>query len=247
MVQIMRWALAAGATGLLSVPSDVEAEVVQVHKFLAHGNASTTDEWHAQQTQLMGAEGKILGEATGKGKHDAKTKAADKAAVEKLVALLKEWGTAQDARMAVANAHYEATEFAGLAQDLYERRNLGKATEAAVLRRKEYAELPILKDLDPDSKTPLFQQVLDWMQARGMPSPGVHKAEDHTERGKSLKAVKDKVHAMYADLAKAAERADPAVKPQVEKALAAAKAAHNVKDELQALAEVPKLLRGHGM
>ena len=33
---------------------------------------------------------------------------------------------------------------------------------------------------------------------------------------------------MYADLAKAAERADPAVKPQVEKALAAAKAAHNV-------------------
>merc|ERR1719159_242248 len=92
---------------------DVDALASEVHAFLRDGESKTLAEWHAEQAHLMEVEKQILTDAKAQA-GDPKAKAAGKHAVEMLVGLLKEWGTAQDARMAGAKQHMDEVELQGV-------------------------------------------------------------------------------------------------------------------------------------
>merc|ERR1719301_89538 len=100
----------AGARSLLrGAPVDVDALATEVHAFIKAGDSKTLAEWHTEQAHLMAVEKQILTDAKAQA-GDPKAKAAGKHAVETLVGLLKEWGTAQDARMAGAKQHMDEVE-----------------------------------------------------------------------------------------------------------------------------------------
>jgi hypothetical protein len=137
-----------------------------------------------------------------------------------------------------------------LAEGLYQRRNLPMETQAAFSRREEFEGLPVLPALGgkggngaANVSAPMYQQVADWMVAKGYPAPELRGAEDKTFRGKKLAEIKKQVHGMLDVLTTAAKSAPPAVRKELEKSLATARSAHNVKDELDALQKAVPLLR----
>jgi hypothetical protein len=221
---------------VFAAPVSVKDLGNELHTFLSKPEGKSAADWHAMQAKLMAAEKDILSDAK-----SVKTQ-QNKEAVEGLVGLLKEWGEAQSKREVDAKKHMELGSLNDLAQGLYERRTLPKETQAAYLKRKDFQGLPVLKDLKPGD-APLYEQVSTWMTAHGYAAPVVHGAHDNTERGKKLDAIKAKVKDMEETFTAAAATLDPAARPQVEAALAKAKAAHNVKDELTALSAAVPLLK----
>jgi hypothetical protein len=227
-----------------AAPEDVQELSKEVHAFLSSAENKTTDEWHNMQALLMKKETDILAEA------GAKKTAKNGEAIQSLVALLKEWGTAQASRATNAKQRMDKASVQDLAQGLFQRRNLPIETQAAFTRREEFTGLPVLAALPgakengtANASEPMYQQVADWMVAKGYPTPEFHGAEDRGFRGKKLAEIKKQVGGMLDALTSAAKSAPPAVRKELEASLATARNAHNVKDELDALQKAVPLLR----
>jgi hypothetical protein len=230
------------APALGAAPEDVKELAKEVHAFLASAESKTTDDWHKMQAHLMEKEKTMLA-AVG-----TKKTAANQEAVKSLVALLKEWEAAQGSRAQSAKQRMDKASLQDLAQGLYQRRNLPIETQAAFTRRDEFKDLPVLPALAGENGThnasaPMYQEVADWMVAKGYPSPELRNAEDRTARGKKLADIKKQVGGMLDALTTAAKSAPPAVRKELEASLATARGAHNVKDELDALQKAVPLFR----
>merc|ERR1719326_1344184 len=233
------------APALGAAPEEVQELSKEVHAFLGSRENKTTDDWHKMQAHLMEKETDILAAA------GAKKTAKNAEAIQTLVALLKEWGAAQGSRATDAKQRMDRASLQDLAQGLYQRRNLPIETQAAFTRRQEFEGLPVLPALRGASagngtanvSAPMYQQVADWMVAKGYPSPELHGAEDKTFRGKKLAEIKKQVNGMLDVLTTAAKSAPPSVRKELEQSLATARNAHNVKDELDALQKAVPLLR----
>jgi hypothetical protein len=227
-----------------AVPEDVQDLAKEVHAFLGSAENKTSDDWHKMQARLMKEETDILGAA------GAKKTAKNAEAIQTLVALLKEWEAAQGSRASDAKKRMDKASLQDLAQGLYQRRNLPIETQAAYTRRDEFTGLPVLAALrgagenaTGNVSAPMYQQVADWMVAKGYPSLEFHGAEDRGARGKKLAEIKKQVHGMLDVLTTAAKSAPPAVRKELEASLETARSAHNVKDELDALQKAVPLLR----
>jgi hypothetical protein len=226
------------------VPEEVQELAKEVHAFLGSAENKTSDDWHKMQARLMKEETDILGAA------GAKKTAKNGEAIQTLVGLLKEWEAAQGSRATDAKQRMDRASLQDLAQGLYQRRSLPVETQSAFTRRDEFQGLPVLPALHgaggngtANVSAPLYQQVADWMVAKGYPSPEFHDAEDRGFRGKKLAEIKKQVHGMLDVLTTAAKSAPPAVRKELEQSLATARNAHNVKDELDALQKAVPLLR----
>merc|ERR550537_2128882 len=156
----------------------------------------------------------------------AKKTAKNGEAIQSLVALLKEWGAAQASRATNAKQRMDKASVQDLAQGLYQRRALPIETQAAFTRREEFTDLPVLASLRGAGENgtapsePMYQQVADWMTAKGYPTPEFHGAEDRGVRGKKLAEIKKQVHGMLDVLTTAAKSAPPAVRKEREQSLA---------------------------
>jgi hypothetical protein len=227
-----------------AVPEDVQALAKEVHAFLGSVDGKTTDDWHKMQAELMKKETDILGAA------GAKKNAKNAEAIQSLVGLLKEWEVAQGSRATDAKKRMDKASLKDLAEGLYKRKDLPLETQASFTKREEFKDLPVLdairgaeKNGTANASAPMYQQVVDWMNAKGYPAPELHGAEDRGVRGKKLAEIKKQVHQMLDVLTTAAKSAPPVVRKELEDELAAARSAHNVKDELDALQKAVPLLR----
>jgi hypothetical protein len=227
-----------------AAPEEVQELAKEVHAFLGSAENKTSDDWHNMQARLMKEETDILAGA------GAKKTAKNAEAVQTLITLLKEWEVAQGSRATDAKQRMDKASLKDLAEGLYQRRSLPIETQAAFTRRDEFKGLPILTSLrgvggngTANVSAPLYQQVADWMVAKGYPCPEFHGAEDRGVRGKKLAEIKKQVHGMLDVLTTAAKAAPPAVRKELEQELATARNAHNVKDELDALQHAVPLLR----
>jgi hypothetical protein len=229
------------APALAAVPDEVQDLAKEVHAFLGSAENKTSDDWHTMQARLMKEETDILGAA------GAKKTAKNAEAIQTLVGLLKEWEAAQGSRATNAKKRMDKASLQDLAEGLYQRRSLPMETQAAFTRRDEFQGLPVLSAIGGNGtanvSAPMYQQVADWMVAKGYPAPELHGAVDRTARGKKLAEIKTQVSGMLDVLTTAAKSAPPAVRKELEKSLATARSAHNVKDELDALQKAVPLLR----
>jgi len=227
------------APAFAAAPDEVQELAKEVHAFLGSAENKTTDDWHKMQARLMKKETDVLAAA------GAKKTAKNAEAIQTLVGLLKEWEAAQGSRATDAKKRMDKASLQDLAQGLYQRRSLPIETQAAFTKRDEFTGLPVLTALKgtANASAPLYQQVADWMVAKGYPAPELHGAEDRGVRGKKLKEIKTQVAGMLDMLTSAAKNAPATIRKELEQKLETARSAHNVKDELDALQKAVPLLR----